>query len=227
MTATTASIKARIDTILAGFGAPSSLTPSKLVTGKMYEAWALANVLQHLRRKEGMLVKFVNSHSGKGGLRASGGPIDRSFFHFRATSHGHEFEIWTDIEFTTYSADARGSLPPTGEPASEDRHELDIVMVHSANMRKPRYPRFDEIIWGVECKHTKFEKHMARAVLGVRRELSLLSPALHTGLPHWSTGTVPAHPPSILTVYSTSSNVESYKGAGKTFGIDFIKLNLP
>ena len=63
---------------------------------------------------------------------------------------------------------------------------------------------------------------MARAALGVRRELSLLHPPNPTPFIQWPRNLVPAHPPSILLVFSTDPAVKEYNPAGAFYGVEFL-----
>lgn len=219
MGVTKSRVLAEIDAIFSAFGAQHQLMADQLTAGKMYEAWTLAYVLEQLHRREGYQFSLVNG--SKLVLKASPGPINPSYPHFEGECEGRRIAVWTDIEFSTFSFSRRlASL----NPDVGDKHELDIVVVPSGTKL---YPSFDEILWGIECKHTAFQKHMARAALGVRRELSLLSHQAPTFFRRWPMVRVPADPPSVLTVYSTSSTVTRYRGAGKVFGIDFAQLPLP
>jgi hypothetical protein len=104
------------------------------------------------------------------------------------------------------------------KPGQAHRHELDIVIVKDG---VSDYPGHDDVVLGIECKNTGFEKVMARAALGVRRELSLLQRDRPTAFNSWPTSTVPADPPSVLLVYSTDASVNAYNEAGCKFGVDF------
>lgn len=219
MAVTKADILAEIDAIFSALGAQQQLVSDQLTAGKMYEAWVLAHVLDELHRREGFEFRLVGGT--KPVLKASPGPINTNYPHFEGECEGRRIAVWTDIEFRTFSFFRRSTSP---YPDVGDKHELDIVVVPSGTIG---YPAHDEILWGIECKHTAFQKHMARAALGVRRELSLLASDKPTFFRRWPTVRVPAGPPSVVTVYSTSSAVTKYRGAGGVFGIDFTELPLP
>lgn len=213
-------IIAEIDALLTALGAHKNLVSNQIAAGKMYEAWVLAHSLEHLAKRESFQITFVGGNKLK--LKASPGPINNSYPHFEGFAGGRNFAMWTDIEFSTlsYSRSLKSTPPIVGS-----KHELDIIAVPVGTKT---YPSHDEILWGIECKHTKFEKHMARAALGVRRELSLLrSPQPMALFRHWPRKYVPADPPSAFTVYSTSPAVTNYRDAGDVFGIDFLQLPLP
>jgi hypothetical protein len=83
-------------------------------------------------------------------------------------------------------------------------------------------PRPAELLLAVECKATTYEKSLLREILGVRRELSLLTDSTPTSFTAWPRSDVPARPASCLLVYSTDSTVNQWQPAGDAFGIDFI-----
>ncbi|WP_155371604.1 hypothetical protein [Catellatospora vulcania] len=217
---TVAEAKKRIDDIMARYQAVSTgstrgLTLS-LSPGKLYEAWVLSTILERLRTDEGYDVVLIGSDKVR--LRSSGGPVDRSFAHFELRRGGVALlEVWTDIEFLSFSHQQRGARMP---PQRGDRHELDIVILPAGTAAG--YPPHDVIKMAVECKNTAFEKHMARAALGVRRELSLLRPSQQTAFSTWPRSVVPAEPASVFSVYSTDGTVTEYDQAGQIFGVDFI-----
>ncbi len=212
-------IRREIDAILASFGASKSLLPAADASGKLYEAFVLGRVLQGLSDFEGFRFKFVNGP--KLVLKSSPGPINRAYPSFEGTDGSRKIAIWTDVEFATFSYAQRGG---GGTPRGGDMHELDIVVVgHDVE----GYPAHHEVLWGVECKHTRFQKSMARGALGVRRELSLLTDAEPTYFRTWPEVRVPAQPPSVVSVYSTSPAVLNYLDAGRVFGIDFVHEPLP
>lgn len=224
MTLSSADAKARIDGIIdqyrdatSKFG--PSVVPSALVSGKLYEAWVLCEVLERLRGDEGYTI--VLRQGRRVTLKASPGPINRSYAHFELNGSGRPLlELWTDVEFMSLSHRGRGS-PPVSRG---DFHELDLVVVPAGTTGRPRH---DEILIGIECKDTGYQKHLLRAVLGVRRELSLLVSNAVTGFNRWPRSTVPADPPSCLLVYCTDPAVVDFQAAGGFFGIDFCHLPPP
>lgn len=219
MSLSLADAKTKVDSILAKYAAvatPTGVIAPSLTSGKMYEAWILAVVLERLQVVEGFTVQLVGS--SKVHLKSSPGPINRLYPRFELLQGGVPvFEVWTDVEFATLSyALSHGS----GKPLPPHRHELDLVVVPVGTTG---YPRHDQIALGVECKNTPFSKAMARAALGVRRELSLLSSSMPTPFSAWPASHVPADPPSVLLVYSTHPAVEDYNAAGSIFGVRFVE----
>lgn len=190
--------------------------PKSLAPGKMYEAYILSLIARELTRKEGLTLKLAAGSNLR--LRCSPGPISRNYPHIDVfDSQGVKIaELWTDVEFLTLSYAQRGSPNPV-EPG--DHHELDILMVKPDLQGRPPH---DSILLGVECKNTKYRKGLLREILGVRRELSLLTAQpVHTCFKYWPQISVRANPPSSLIVYTTSSDVRDYDTPGQVFGIEF------
>lgn len=210
--------KAAIDTILAQYTAasdPVSLIAPSFTSGKMYEAWVLGHVLQRLELHEGYVVRLVGG--SKIHLKSSPGPINRAYPHFELLHASKPMlEVWTDVEFATLSYSLSVH---TYAPGPAHRHELDVVVVPNGT---DGYPKHDEVLIGVECKNTTFDKGMSRAALGVRRELSFLSPPTATAFSVWPVAEVPAIPPSVLMVFSTDPGVSIYNVSGAAFGVIYV-----
>lgn len=223
MTLSLAQAKAQIDQTLnayASSGAPAtSLVPSNLTKGKVYEAWVLCEVLAHLRYDEGFAVTLRQGSSVC--LKSSPGPINRRFPYFEIRGPFWSGEVWTDVEFLalSYAQRAGGSTP-----LPSDYHELDIVVVPPGTVGRPAH---HEVRLGVECKNTSYSKGYLREILGVRRELSLLQNPQPTSFTTWPRHLVPAEPPSCLVVCSTDRSATDHQLVGEVFGIDFTHLPLP
>ena len=219
MALTLAAAQARIDAIFSNYVAATSPTPSSVLSptltpGKVYEAWVLSVLLEGLRVREHFDIELVAST--KVVLKGAPGPINRAFAHFLLRKAGSPtFEVWTDIEFMTLGHSMRS---PTTTTAA-DYHELDIVVLPNGVHGRPSHA---QVLLGVECKHTSFQKSMARAAFGVRRELSLLRPPNATVFSTWPRTQVPADPPSVFAVYSSDPAVIAHQLAGQTFGVDFV-----
>jgi hypothetical protein len=212
--------KALVDALFAtyarvGPSSGSSVVDPRLLKGKLYEAWILADVLERLRAWEGYTVTLISGGS-KLYLRSNGGRIDPAYPHFALTGgYGPDLDVWTDITFNTLGHQLRGGLTTS----RADFHELDVVAVRAGTTGRPG-PR--QLLIGVECKATSFQKHMYRAMLGVRRELSYFySRGSRTGFYAWPAPRVNARPASALLVYSTSALALEYRAGGSTFGVDF------
>jgi hypothetical protein len=191
------------------------LVPQSLLAGKLYEAYILSRVVEHLATRESFSLTLVGGTKVQ--LKSSGGPVNRNYPRIELRRAGScVAEVWTDIHFLSlsYCSTDVGRAITKG-----DFHELDIVIVVAG---VTGYPRYDEVWLGVECKNTGYEKSMLREILGIRRELSLLADAQPTRFRSWPRTTVPASPASCLLVYSTDANVADYSAPGKKFGIDFV-----
>jgi hypothetical protein len=226
MALTLVEARARIDQILERYtnatsAAPRSILPVAVTTGKTYEAWVLCDVLERLHRIEGYDVLLVESTKVR--LKSSPSEINRDFAHFVLTApRKPPLEVWTDVEFVALSASVRG-VPPQ-YAASCDFHELDIVVVPAGTTGRPTC---QDIQIGVECKSGSYEKGMLRALLGVRRELSLLTDLRGTIFDSWPRESVPASPASCLMAYGADRRIKEFEAPGQIFGIDFVHLPLP
>lgn len=191
----------------------SDLIPPSLTAGKMYEAYVLGVVCANLRKHEGLNITLVGGK--RLALKSAPGPINKAYPHLRVMNGAkHVANIWTDIEFTALSA----ILSSSSTLSNGEYHEADIAMV-SVDCA-PR-PRPDEVHLIVECKNTGYQKSLLREILGVRRELSLLSDPMKTMFSCWPQLHVRATPPSCICVYSTDAIVSSYAVPGKLFGVNF------
>jgi hypothetical protein len=211
-------IKNRIENLIKKYARARSsraysLVPSSLTSGKLYEAHVLSLLLERLYRDEEFEIVLINTNYIP--LKSAPGPINPRYPHFDLYKEGSKIaELWTDIEFLTFSYSRRNSSTPT----PGDFHELDLLIVDSGISGRPRH---DNIWLGVECKNTGYNKNLLKEILGIRRELSLLSDPEDTRFSRWPRTSVPANPPSCLLVFSTDAAVASYSNPGAIFGIDF------
>jgi len=197
----------------------TDLIPRSLTDGKLYEAYIVTIIAEHLVTKENFTLKLVNGNHFQ--LKSSPGPINRSYPCIEVYRSGRMIaELWTDIEYLTLSyANSNRRTPNRG-----DYHELDILVVDPGIKG---YPQHDSIWLGVECKNTDYTKSLLKEILGVRRELSLLQQNRRTKFNQWPRREVPADPPSCLLVYSSRKGVIDYSDPGDFFGIDFFHEQLP
>lgn len=221
--------KAKIDAIFDGYrqapaGPGASVLPAKLSAGKVYEAWVLAEVIAKLRAQEGYTAVLHGAASVR--LKSSPGPINRAYAYLLLdNSSGQQLELWTDIEFVTLSYDLRRRAGGIVLPGRGDYHELDIVAVAPGTTGRPAH---GDVVLGIECKATPYTKALLRAILGVRRELSLLlGVGQATRFTSWPSPTVRADPNSCLMTYSTDGGVNALDSAGEVFSIDFVHLGPP
>jgi hypothetical protein len=192
----------------------STLVPSSITDGKLYEAFVLSKIVARLTDQERLKLVLVGGSKIK--LKSAPGPINRSYPHIELRRNGNLVaELWTDVEFLSLSyAQGFGGLPTKGS-----YHELDIVIVDAGSSQRPAH----SAIWlGVECKNTSYQKGLLKEILGIRRELSLLAGPKTTKFSSWPRSLVPADPASCLIVYATDPAVLEYSEPGKTFGIDFM-----
>lgn len=190
------------------------LLPPSMTSGKMYEAHVLSIICEELKYKEGC--SLVLKNGSKIVLKTSGGGINRKYPWIEVWRNGKLIgEIFTDIHFVSmsYFLSKKASPPSPGE-----YHELDIVMTKAGVVNKPEY---NDILIGVECKHTEYNKSLLKEALGVRREMGLLSESNKTIFSRWPSCSVPSNPASCFLVYSSSNKVAAYEAPGKIFGIEF------
>lgn len=205
---------------------PASAPPADLLKtvepGKVFEFWVLCEVLERLHNVEGYTVEIRNGTSGAPlSLRTSPGPISPAYAHVHLDRQdgSRPLTMWTDIEFTTLS------LTMGAWPAGDNGwcHELDVVAVDEGVTGRPNP---SQVRLGVECKATAFRKDQLRAILGVRRELSLLDFGA-TCFRKWPASKVPADPASCLLFRSRDPKASNYAEAGRRFGIDISHVTLP
>ncbi len=197
-----------------------ALVPNSLTNGKLYEAHVLSVLLERLNRTEGFRIVLVNSQFIP--LKSAPGPVNTRYPHFDLYRDGVKVaELWTDIEFISLSYALSGTSDPL---TNGDYHELDIVIIDPGVSGRPRH---DQIWLGVECKETDYAKKLLKEILGIRRELSILTDSTRTRFLHWPRTIVPAKPASCLLVYSTDPAIVLYSSPGKTFGIDFHFEEIP
>lgn len=197
----------------------TDLVPRSLTDGKLYEAYILALIAEQLVTKENLSLKLVNGKHIQ--LKSSPGPINRNYPWIEVYHKGIVIgELWTDVEFLSMSYAKSGR----SHPNKGDYHELDILLTEP--FLKGRPPHYS-IFLGVECKNTPYTKSLLKEILGIRRELSLLTNDNATKFSNWPRKKVPAQPASCLLVYSSRNVVLDYKDPGNFFGIDFFHEQLP
>jgi hypothetical protein len=195
-------------------GQVAALIPKAFTAGKLYEAYVLGLVCNELASREGCKL-VLHGGATKIALKSSPGPINPTYPHIEVTKNGvHIANIWTDVEFTSMSAQKSGKM----SMSYGDFHEMDIAVVLPNCSPRP-FP--SEILLAVECKNTGYQKSLLREILGIRRELSLLTGSKPTAFSAWPRDHVPADPSSCIAVYSTDPAVLNYGSPGQFFGIDF------
>ena len=112
--------------------------------GKLYELYVLSELVCDLKRRHCKLA-FQGSSIV---FKAAPGKIKDADPHFLVTAPDRsKSRIFVDIEFITMGT-SHPNLAKWARSDYSSRHELDLVLV---NTRNP-YPRFDEVLLGVECK---------------------------------------------------------------------------
>jgi hypothetical protein len=76
------------------------------------------------------------------------------------------------------------------------------------------------LVWNARTPATR--RGLLKEILGIRRELSLLTDTRSTKFSSWPRSFVPADPASCLVVYATDADVLDYAAPGTVFGIDFV-----
>lgn len=187
------------------------------LTGKLYEASVLAEVIERLVTEENLTVTLAGSGRYLH-LKQKGGPINRDYPYFEISQGGRPFaELFTDIYFTTISRSRRANIQVKQRG---DFHELDIAVIATDVQVRPEP---EEILIAIECKNTTLEKSTIRELLGFRRELSFIGYAEPTFFTNWPVPAINAYPPSVHMLYTTHGSVLThYKENCETFGIKLI-----
>ena len=193
---------------------------SRLTKGKIYELYCLSRVIEWLKDEYGFSIS-IHSQSQSIDFKASPGKIDRNKSFFIARAPRGIFEIHTDIEIMALGAINQLHRSQIYQDRSA-YHEIDIVVIHRDLSRRPRY---DELILGVECKaDAHFRKSILKQVLGIRRELSLLTPELPSLLAEAvgrNSPRIPACPGSEYWLAYVDPKGGHYQFSPSFFGIEF------
>lgn len=226
---TTAQINQIKNDISAALHAHANVSPSRSIgllnisdlTGKLYEASVLAEVIERLVTEENLTVTLAGTGRYLK-LKQKGGPINRNYPYFEISQGGQPFaELFTDIYFSTISKARRAN---TLVRQRGDFHELDIAVI-ARNARVTPEP--GQILIAIECKNTTLEKSTIRELLGFRRELSLLSTPESTLFTNWPAATITANPPSVHMLYTTHGSILSYYRENcEVFGIKLVHHNM-
>lgn len=209
-----------IDAIFATY---KTLSPSDtrlltaLTNGKLYELYVLSHVVENLRLRGFHLVFKGNTLK----FKSSPGRINRADPHFEVIPPGpssHHLWLFVDIEFETLGTHHVGAADRSR------RHEIDIVVVGVQS----GYPAHTDIALGVECKAvSNFRKSIVKEVLGVRRELSLLTgshASILSALGGKPSVDVPADPPSEYWLAYIDPAGNRYSQSPGVFGVAFKHL---
>lgn len=190
------------------------------IQDKAYELTALIATMKRIRHAKAS-TSFQLKHGPTLYFRSGGGPIDRSkFSYIEVVESGIVVaELWVDIEFLAISA------PPGTKSTHKGHllglgHELDVVLVRPGTTG---YPEPHEILIGVEAKNTPFTKALLKELLGVRREMAMLSRPQRLIADEWFVWwatDLPSHPPSGLVAFCSNANISKYDGPMRFWGIE-------
>jgi hypothetical protein len=217
-----ANAEAAINSLFNSYSIPHSAIPtghSDHVRGKVYELYVLTIVVDYLRNL-GFNISFSSS-AGTVQFKSSPGLLKAADPHFEVSLPGSppSFDIYLDVEFQTMGSSKLASHSPQD---LSHHHEIDIgVYTHGMDNVHPQH---DEVALAVECKAVvSLPKSVIRAILGVRRELSLLDHTQSSLLAQTAGkvgATVPADPPSEVWLASTDIRVLNYQNSPGSFGIE-------
>jgi hypothetical protein len=192
--------------------------------GKVYEASVFAQLCTTLHANDGLNLRLLNGT--KLVLKQKGGPMrpqDPRVEVYDSANIKKIGEIWTDIEFLTLSYNRRGGN--LSSLANADYHELDIAFVAEYTDKLPFRPLHTQILLGAECKCTRIDKDIVRALIGLRRELSYLSHstgvAAKISFNNWPVAH--SNPNSALLLYTTSPPASNYKTLEGIYDIFLLK----
>ena len=205
--------------------------------GKIYELFCLVKLVAWLEREYDAKITYVAGRKGEKAIdfKASPGNIDYTRSYFKVRKEEKTLELHVDIEVETLSNAAFRN-----ELLSQDLsgyHEIDLVLIEPPDSVEERpldgmKPRHDHLVLGVECKATKsFDKTIVRQVLGVRRELSMLTEAkqcckldLLFGCDGKKPILVKAQPASLYFLFFADPNGKRYAFGPEYFGIYFCNM---
>jgi hypothetical protein len=207
---------------------------------KLFEIVALSELLVNLKGANPAL-KFSLRNGGVSGkklvLQSGPGFADLTKSHIRVavTGQPHFATIWTNVEFLGHSHRATGIHLPGSY------HEADVVMLdtnaHGGGMAAVRPPA-NSVMLMIECKYLDIlPKAVLRTLLGLRRELSLLSKPKPTSLAPFVNGaaatvglanSLPAAPGShVIFCYPNHygfNPVNDWQAPASVYGIEFWPL---
>ena len=186
----------------------------KLQQGKLYELYVLGWLLRELRRR-GFDISLNGSVLS---LKQAPGKIKPgdTYFEVRHARSRKRFRVYTDIQVRTLGS----SIVPTTDLCGH--HEIDIVVVDEDATGMPSHK---QLALGVECKsNVDFRKTILKEVLGIRREIALLTDKRRSILAKVSRECepkIPALPASEYLVCYLDRAGDRYAHSPKAFGIEF------
>jgi hypothetical protein len=208
----------------------------QLAHAKLFEILALSELLGRLKRINSACT-FELMNGGLSGnelvLQSAPGMADPSRSYIRVRLAGAEVAtIWTNVEFEGISGVGAKSGVKSGS-----YHEADILMMRPNvhNGTTPVRPNYQDVLLVIECKFLSvLPKVVLRALLGLRREMSMLTnttkvtdllKSVNAGSQPEFTPKLNANPSSHLVFfypdkYKFSPEVE-WKAPARMFGIEF------
>lgn len=149
---------------------------AKFQAGKLFEVYALANVLEAIKAIQPHC-QLVPQNAPKGRFRIQGSPghaNPKSSYILLKDQHGNAVaNIWNSVEFSGMSAIVTSSSSKQGS-----YHEADILIEAipgRATSSSPYRPVANDLVAVFECKFVQqLSKNILRNQLGLRREMSLL-----------------------------------------------------
>ena len=227
---------------LKGSSKQGEMTLKNLHIEKLFEIVALSELLVKLRAANPAL-KFALRNGGTTGkklvLQSAPGLADLTRSHIRVAIDGQPYfaTIWTNVEFFGHSHQVTGiNLPGS-------YHEADVVMLdrsaHGGQVAPVRPPA-ESVMLMIECKYLDvLPKAVLRTLLGLRRELSLLSNPQPTSLTPFLNGppgaaaaglanALPANPGShVIFCYPNQYAfypINDWQAPATVYGIEFWPL---
>jgi hypothetical protein len=187
----------------------------KLRKGKLYELWVLSQVVQDLHARGFTL--FFRGRTLK--FKAGPGQVNPTDGHFEILApDGTRLWMFVDIEFQSLGSSK------THVSDYSRLHELDIVVLLSVSPNPPH----DHVALGAECKCVaKFQKHLIKEALGVRRELSYFRNSTQDSILSQLGGSpvaVRARPPSEFWLAYIDPKGDQYDESPAAFGISLRHL---
>ncbi|WP_457642699.1 hypothetical protein [Persephonella sp.] len=190
--------------------------------GKTFELYSLSDIIEELEIK-GFNLKLIPIN---GNVQFANKPskLDRSrFSHIRLYRNREKYELWMDIEFIGISGDDVSLSLETQIFRKNFVHELDIAVLEN-NIPNGERPTYKEIHLAVECKDTQnFGKSILKQILGIRRELSLLSDTYRNKI---TNNRINQNPPTEFWIYSSNPSVNNLQHVGNFWELKFKYLNL-
>lgn len=189
--------------------------PIDTTKGRMYELVVLSHLIDHLV-KRGFRFKFVGKVLE---LKEKPSQIKSTDAYFEGTHRltGRKIRVYTDVEVRGLGSVMGGATDLSSY------HEVDLVVVDPSVTGRPEP---DDLYLGIECKSGAFGKSIIKEVLGVKRELSLLTGIRISALSQISTGavTVPSRPAIEFWLAHFDPKGHQYRNGPAFFGIDVMLI---